>query len=60
MFQCKAYYIVSPIYEDFIADMMLSGKYQMKLQFPPFGTTTKPKYWVYNKKGKVVYNEPLK
>jgi hypothetical protein len=60
MFKCKAYYIVSPIYEDFIADMMLSGKYQLKLPFPPFGTTTKPKYWVYNKKGKVVYNEPLK
>jgi hypothetical protein len=60
MFDVKSYYIVSEIYEDFLADMMLSGKYQMKLPFPPFGTTTKPKYWVYNKKGKVVYNEPLK
>ncbi len=60
MFKVEAYYIVSSFYEDFLADMMLSGKYQMKLPFPPFGTTTKPKYWVYNKKGKVVYNEPLK
>ena len=60
MFQCNAYYIVQPIYEDFIADMMLSGKYQMKLPFPPFGTTTPPKYWVYNKKGKVVFNDPFK
>lgn len=60
MFKCKAYYIVNPLYEDFIADMMLSGKYQLKLPFPPFGTTTPPKYWVLNKKGKMIYNEPLK
>lgn len=60
MFDCKTYYIVSHIYEDFIADMMLSGKYQLKLPFPPFGTTTPPKYWVYNKKGKVIFNDPFK
>ncbi len=59
MFKCKAYYIVSPIYEDFIADMILSGKYQLKLPFPAFKTTVKTKHFMYNKKGKAVYNDPI-
>jgi hypothetical protein len=59
MFNCKTYYIVSNIYEDFIANMMLNGNYQLKLPFPSFRTRIKPRYWLRNKKGHIVYNDPI-
>lgn len=60
MFDCDSYYIVSVRFADFLGKMIHDGVYQLKLPFPPFGETTKPKYWVYNKKGNIVYNDPIK
>lgn len=59
-FDCNAYYLVDPMYGPFLKDMITKGVFQLKLPFPPYGTTTPPKYFAYNKKGKMIYNEPLK
>jgi len=59
-FNCKAYYIVDGMYHQFLKDMINSGVYQLKLPFPPFIEKDKPRYWLKNKKGQFVYNDPIK
>jgi len=56
MFNCKTYFLVHESYAEFLKDMISRGTYQLRLPFPPFGETTPPKYWAYNKKGQMVYN----
>jgi hypothetical protein len=58
-FDCKAYYLIEPQYGPFLKEMITKGVFQLKLPFPPYGTTTPPNYFAYNKKGKMVYNDPI-
>lgn len=55
MFNCDSYFLVHENYRDFLSDMINVGAYQLKL-FKKMPQMTKPQYWVYNKKGQMVYN----
>lgn len=56
MFNCESYYLVHQAFDNFLSEMLQRGTYQLKLPFPPFGTTSPPTYWAYNKKGNMVYS----